>query len=75
MIGMNADPESAEDLKPRLKEANVNWRQGLMGDNHPLMDDYQIPVYPTKIVIDPEGVVKLIDHFVDEAQLKELLNK
>ncbi len=73
MIGMNADPESAEELKPRLLEAKINWRQGLMGEEHPLMDDYEIPGYPTKIVIDPNGVVKFIDHFVDEDQLKEFL--
>lgn len=73
MIGMNADPESAKELKPRLEKANVNWRQGLMGMEHPLMDDYQIPGYPTKILIGPDGVVKFIDNFVTESDLMALL--
>jgi hypothetical protein len=52
----------------------VNWRQGMMREDSPLLEDYEISGYPTKIVIGKDGKVLLIDNFVTKKQLEELIN-
>jgi hypothetical protein len=75
MIGMNADfDEKPEDVGKQIKSHGVNWRQGMMREDSPLLEDYEISGYPTKIVIGKDGKVLLIDNFVTKKQLEELIN-
>lgn len=74
MIGINADPEGMEDFNTQLAESPVNWRQGMIGDgDHPIYADYDIPGYPTKVVIDKEGNVAAIDPDNKAACIESLL--
>jgi peroxiredoxin len=75
LIGMNNDSEPVGEIKKQLAKSVVNWRQGMIGDGHELDKDYDVSAYPTKVLIDPDGMVVYIDNIIDQTTIEKHLPK
>lgn len=73
MIGINTDTEEAAEVRKLLKEAGVNWRQGMMPEPTKMADDYQVSGFPTKVMIDKEGKIVYIDNFILKEDIQKYL--
>lgn len=47
----------------------------MIGDGHELDKDYDVSAYPTKVLVDPDGMVVYVDNFIDQATIEKYLPK
>jgi hypothetical protein len=73
MIGMNTDEDPVKDIVAKIKKSEINWRQGMLGAEHELMKDYNVTMFPTKVLIDREGIIRSIGVSVDPAVIEKYL--
>lgn len=71
---MNDDEDmGSQEFVKELAKYKVNWRQGKLGANSKLFDDYAIEGFPTKVVVGKDGTVLFIDNFIEKSQLEQIL--
>ena len=58
LIGINSDGET-EDVLPRLREANINWRQAMdITTAGPWASKWNVAGWPTLYLLDAKGVIR-----------------
>ncbi len=58
LIGINCDGET-KDVLPRLKEADVNWRQAMdVRPDGPWASQWNVSGWPTLYLLDAKGVIR-----------------
>lgn len=70
MIGIVND--SQERLKKYIDQNEILWEQILQDKDKSIISDYGVYLYPTKILIDENGVI--INKYITAAQLSDILN-
>lgn len=74
MIGMNTDNDiDGPELTKKLAESPVNWRQGIVTEDHELVKDYHVRTFPTKVLIDKTGKIVYVDNFIDQSVIEKYL--
>lgn len=70
--------ESEEDWKAAVEKYQLPWVNLYNPKDSKLTEEYNVPGYPTKVIIDPEGIIKNITVGHDPefyVALKDLLGK
>lgn len=58
LIGINSDGET-EEVLPKLKEANINWRQAMdVTPSGPWATKWNVSGWPTLYLLDAKGVIR-----------------
>lgn len=70
---MHVDEELPKKFSEQLKETPVKYRQGATTFESELMGDYAVNKYPTKVLIDKEGVVRKISAKLSRATIEKYL--
>ncbi|MFM9872392.1 MAG: peroxiredoxin family protein [Fimbriimonadaceae bacterium] len=73
MIGINTDDDDLKDIQAKLKKSVVNWRQGMVPGDADIKKDYKVTEFPTKVLIDKDGKIVFIDHFITKAEIEKYL--
>ncbi|MCB0824784.1 MAG: hypothetical protein KDC26_01220 [Armatimonadetes bacterium] len=73
LIGIHVDEEIPKDFAEQLAESPIKYRQGLSTFESEMMGDYAVSMYPTKVLIDKEGVVRKISVMISRATIDKYL--
>jgi hypothetical protein len=60
ILGMNNDDDSSQ-VKDWLKRNNLTWTQATMSSIKDVEIRYRIHLFPTSLLLDPEGKVVVLD--------------
>ena len=58
LLGVNADP-TKEKLRQVEEKANLTWASWQDGRSGPIARSYEVQAFPTLILIDPSGAIRL----------------
>ena len=79
LLGVNADP-SREKCRQMEEKANLTWASWQDGQHGPITRSYEVQAFPTLILIDQSGAIRLRQEGIPpegflEAKIEELLRE